>query len=416
MNIFIIDIYSVIVLLAIGNFTSLLILMAYKSGSARQSSYRMFMVGKVLQAFGWLLLSFRGWAPEFLTVYLGNTVLISGIALEALAFVSAKEANPRSNKLFAILGFTGILLFWVFAGTPSLRVSLASLAATALFGTAAVMMIRHWERSRLRLTLGLYFATLCLVLALRTSIPMIRPDGFSLMAPNLVQTLTFLPLFLLMLGSGIGFILLIKEQDDQRIRESELKFATVFRSSPNAIILTRLSDGTVLEVNERFESFTGYSALEAVGKTTTELRLPDRPETREEVVRSLLAEGRIVAQELELKDRQGKSFTGLISAEVITLQGEQVILAAIADITQRKQLEREREHLIENLQGAFSEVQALSGLLPICASCKKIRDDTGYWNQIEDYISRHSEAEFTHGICPDCAKEFFPVRHKKPQA
>ncbi|MCI5222388.1 MAG: hypothetical protein D3924_06900 [Candidatus Electrothrix sp. AR4] len=62
----------------------------------------------------------------------------------------------------------------------------------------------------------------------------------------------------------------------------------------------------------------------------------------------------------------------------------------------------------EKLQEALSKVKILSGFLPICASCKKIRDDRGYWNQIESYIREHSEAEFSHGICPDCAEKLYP--------
>jgi len=65
----------------------------------------------------------------------------------------------------------------------------------------------------------------------------------------------------------------------------------------------------------------------------------------------------------------------------------------------------EREQLICELKEALSKVKLLSGLLPICSSCKKIRDDKGYWSQIELYIRDHSEAEFTHGLCPDCAKK-----------
>jgi GAF domain-containing protein len=60
------------------------------------------------------------------------------------------------------------------------------------------------------------------------------------------------------------------------------------------------------------------------------------------------------------------------------------------------------------LQDALSQVKALQGLLPICAHCKKIRDDQGYWQQIESYISQHSQAEFSHGICPDCLRENYP--------
>jgi len=91
------------------------------------------------------------------------------------------------------------------------------------------------------------------------------------------------------------------------------------------------------------------------------------------------------------------------------------LLAAIdkcAENIQSRNLARryqeEREELLQELQTALEKVKLLSGYLPICASCKKIRDDRGYWQQIESYIREHSEAEFSHGICPDCAKSLYP--------
>lgn len=77
------------------------------------------------------------------------------------------------------------------------------------------------------------------------------------------------------------------------------------------------------------------------------------------------------------------------------------------DITARKQAEREKEKLIIELQNALTDVKTLSGLLPICASCKKIRDDKGYWNQIEGFIQKHSEAKFSHSICPECELKLY---------
>ena len=68
----------------------------------------------------------------------------------------------------------------------------------------------------------------------------------------------------------------------------------------------------------------------------------------------------------------------------------------------------EREKVIDELQEALTEVKTLSGLLPICASCKKIRDDSGYWNQIEEYFIDHSEFQFSHGLCPDCVTKIYP--------
>ncbi|MBI5848682.1 MAG: PAS domain-containing protein [Nitrospirae bacterium] len=83
------------------------------------------------------------------------------------------------------------------------------------------------------------------------------------------------------------------------------------------------------------------------------------------------------------------------------------------DISERKKLEEERGTLISELRDALTKVKQLSGFLPICASCKKIRDDKGCWQQIECYIRERSEAEFSHGVCPDCAKKLYAKYYKK---
>lgn len=77
------------------------------------------------------------------------------------------------------------------------------------------------------------------------------------------------------------------------------------------------------------------------------------------------------------------------------------------DITRRKEAEQAKAQTLRDLQIALNEVKSLSGLLPICASCKKIRDDRGYWQQLESYIATHSEADFSHSLCPDCATELY---------
>ncbi len=80
---------------------------------------------------------------------------------------------------------------------------------------------------------------------------------------------------------------------------------------------------------------------------------------------------------------------------------------------QRKRLEEKREKAISDREKALEDIKILRGLLPICASCKKIRDDQGYWNQIEVYVHKHSEADFSHGICPECAKKLYPEFYKE---
>ena len=80
---------------------------------------------------------------------------------------------------------------------------------------------------------------------------------------------------------------------------------------------------------------------------------------------------------------------------------------------QRKKVEEEREKAIFEREKALEDTKILRGLLPTCASCKKIRDDNGHWNQIEVYIKQHSEANFSHGICPECARELYPDVYKE---
>jgi len=83
------------------------------------------------------------------------------------------------------------------------------------------------------------------------------------------------------------------------------------------------------------------------------------------------------------------------------------------EIDRRKNREQELLNLNKELKDSIETIKTLRGLIPICASCKKIRDDKGYWNQIETYIQKHSEAEFSHGICPECARKLYPELYKK---
>lgn len=85
-----------------------------------------------------------------------------------------------------------------------------------------------------------------------------------------------------------------------------------------------------------------------------------------------------------------------------------LLLRSIKYAIDKKQSELDREKYIKEIEDALERIKRLEGILPICCSCKKIRDDNGYWNHVEKYISDHSEAKFTHGMCPECSKELYP--------
>lgn len=122
----------------------------------------------------------------------------------------------------------------------------------------------------------------------------------------------------------------------------------------------------------------------------------------------LSRKGKVKEREFQFRRKSGEKFTGLFSAEIIRANDQVLALSRIGDITERKRAEVERERLIQELRDALGKVKLLSGMLPICSSCKKVRDDKGYWTQIESYVRSRSEADFSHSICPDCAKKLYP--------
>lgn len=87
--------------------------------------------------------------------------------------------------------------------------------------------------------------------------------------------------------------------------------------------------------------------------------------------------------------------------------GRQISIYSFRDITERRRLLEDKTRLVTELSAALSEIKTLQGMVPICSSCKKIRDDTGFWQQVDEYLSSHSELEFTHGVCPECRARLY---------
>lgn len=118
--------------------------------------------------------------------------------------------------------------------------------------------------------------------------------------------------------------------------------------------------------------------------------------------------GRVAIQGPAELQSLGGAINGMLDKVArATLQAKERNAQLSREIAERKELEHEREKLIARLQEALAQVKTLKGFLPICASCKKIRDDSGYWKQIEAYIIAHADVTFSHGICPDCAQKLY---------
>jgi PAS domain S-box-containing protein len=211
---------------------------------------------------------------------------------------------------------------------------------------------------------------------------------------------------------------IIRDITERKKAEEALKGARAFTESAlNSITDIFYSfdlSGKFLSWNKTFNRISGYSEQELPSKKPIDFFLGEDIQRIAEAVERIYKEGTSKTEaNFVLKDgRQIPcEFTGSIlkdsKGNIIGFSGTG------RDITERKRAEEEREKLIRELQKALAEVKTLSGLIPICASCKKIRDDKGYWNQIETYIRDHSEADFSHGICPECAKKLYPELYKE---
>jgi len=206
-----------------------------------------------------------------------------------------------------------------------------------------------------------------------------------------------------------------RKRIEAAIRESENKFRSVAQSAKDAI-LTADKAGKIVFCNAAAQKLFGYSEDELLGKSVSSL-MPERfREAHEKGMARIVGTGKstLIDKTIELfgLTKGAREFPVELSLSSWTSGEDTFYSGIIRDISERKQHEKERDALIDNLKKSLAKVRQLSGLLPICASCKKIRDDRGYWNQLETYIGDHSEAQFGHGICPECSQKLYPEYHR----
>ena len=197
-----------------------------------------------------------------------------------------------------------------------------------------------------------------------------------------------------------------RKHADSLLKEREQLFRSLFEENHSAMLLVDPEHGAIVDANLAACTFYGYPKIELTQKKITDLNILSQKEILKEMEKARSEERNYFDFRHRLADgaiREVEVFSG-----PITISGRSLLCSIIHDVSARKETEREKENLIEKLQKALSEVKTLRGFLPICASCKKIRDDKGYWNQIETYIRNHSEAEFSHGLCPECARRLYP--------
>jgi len=204
-------------------------------------------------------------------------------------------------------------------------------------------------------------------------------------------------------------------QDARRQHADEARSHALLRALIDhlpVMVYAKDLESRFIMANDEVARVMGAESAEAMlGKTDADFYPTDMAEAFRLDEMRVVTDGVSLINKDEVRQRSGGEMRWILTTKVPLRDEEGRIVGLVGvskDITYRKQLERQRDQFIAELQDALASIRTLRGLLPICAHCKQIRDDEGYWHRVEHYIQEHTHAEFSHGICPDCARKHYP--------
>ena len=201
--------------------------------------------------------------------------------------------------------------------------------------------------------------------------------------------------------------------EQRRAKATSSYLAAIVDSSDDAII-GKTIESIVASWNRGAERIFGYTAEEVLGQPITMLIPPDRVDEEPKIIDRLRRGERIEHFETVRRRKDGEEVdVSLTISPIEDATGKIIGISKIArDISERQRAKEELERLVRDLTDALAQVKTLRGLLPICASCRKIRSDENYWQNIETYVEEHTEASFSHGICPACMQKLYGYQPK----
>ncbi len=197
-----------------------------------------------------------------------------------------------------------------------------------------------------------------------------------------------------------------KDRTREELAVDSEAFRTMFKDHGAIMYIVDLATLAIIDANKAALEFYGYDFETMRTKRIPDINTTPEAEIRAEIKRAV-EEGRlhyVFKHQLasgEIRDIE-------VYANPISIQGKEYSFSVVHDITELKKAEEDRERLIAELQTALAEIKTLRGIIPICSFCKRIRDDQGFWNQVEVYVKQHSEADFSHSLCHECAREHYP--------
>lgn len=192
-----------------------------------------------------------------------------------------------------------------------------------------------------------------------------------------------------------------------KIRNSEKHYRQLLDESMDPTF-SFFPDGTYRYVNKAFAKGANKPLADIIGRKIWDVFEKDEADKRFAVVKKVFATGKTEEIEVRVPLPSGDTYYLTTAKPIVNTFGEvETVICTSKNITKRKLAEDALKEEHKKLKKAMNEIKVLSGLLPICSKCKNVRDDQGYWKQIESYLSQHTNADVTHGLCPECMDEMY---------
>jgi len=183
-------------------------------------------------------------------------------------------------------------------------------------------------------------------------------------------------------------------------------YKSLFENSHSVMLIIHPGSGAIIDANKAACSFYQYPKDKLINMTMLDINILPGEKVQKEMQRANLEQRNYF--NFRHKLAKGEIRDVEVYSSPIVLGNQKVLYSIVHDITDRVRIENEREEIIAKLKKAQDEIKSLEGILPLCSFCKKIRDSKGNWEQVDRYISHHSEADVSHTVCPECITKHYP--------
>lgn len=341
------DIRTIIFSFVLTNIVStLVVIFLWKQYHRRYNGISFLILTFAFQTIAFILIALRGIIPFWISLDIANAISVIGILLGYVgleSYVGRKSSQIPDFILLVV--FLAVHIWFTFVRPDNtMRYLYISVVSFIFFSRCAWLMLYGAPKSIRQLTdhTGFVFVAFCLVclakiieffVSDKKPIDYFQSDMFEAYIMIIYQMLIIILTYSLALMFSKHLLLDIKSEEE--------KFSKAFHTSPYAIVLTRLSDGHIIEANSGFLKNSGYQYQEVLGKSINDLHFWDKEEDREETMEELLKSGKVYEKELQFRNRSGDIIKGLFTSEIIVVNNEECVISSIDDITERKHTEAE---------------------------------------------------------------------------